>query len=135
MAYTSGESGKGKEVYVRPFPGPGGKWPISIDGGSNPVWSRNGKELFYSNLSHDQIMVANYTASGDTFRAEKPRLWSAGQIATNGGQRTYDLAPDGKRFVVLKKLSEGVAAPPIDKVTFVFNFFDELRAKVPAGKN
>ncbi len=135
IAYTSGEAGKRNEIYVRPFPGPGGKWPISTDGGSNPVWSRNGKELFYSTLSRDQIMVANYTASGGTFRPEKPRLWSPGQFATQGGDRTYDLAHDGKRFVVLKKLSEGVAAPPIDKVTFIFNFFDELRRKVPAGQN
>ena len=72
------ESGN-NEVYVRPFPGPGGKWQISTGGGGYPKWSRNGRELFYR-TADSKIMVVTYTASGDSFRADKPQLWSPGQF-------------------------------------------------------
>ena len=71
LAYYSNESGR-YEVYVRPFPGPGGKWQISTNGGGVPTWSRARHELFYAAL--DRIMVASYGVEGDSFRAEKPRL-------------------------------------------------------------
>jgi len=75
-------------------------------------------------------MVLTYAASGDSFRAEKPQLWSPGQFTNRG----FDLHPDGKRFVVLKAPdSEQTAA--VNKVSFIFNFFDELRRKVPPGSN
>ncbi len=132
LAYQSNESGR-FEVYVRPFPGPGGKWQISTGGGAFPKWSRNGKELFYR-APDSKIMVANYSASGDSFHAEKPRVWSSGQfqffrrrVGTN-----FDLHPDGKRFAVLK--APGTESQPaVNKVTFIFNFFDELRRKLPPG--
>ena len=88
-------------MYVRPFPGPGGKWQISIGGEYYPKWSRNGKELFYR-TADSKIMVVTYTASGDSFRADKPQLWSPGQFTTSSGIGTFDLHPDGKRFAVLK---------------------------------
>ena len=62
IAYRSNESGR-FEVYVRPFPGPGGKTQISNAGGTVPVWSRNGRELFFQNLDN-RILVAEYTATG-----------------------------------------------------------------------
>ncbi len=132
LAYHSNESGN-YEVYVRPFPGPGGKWQISTGGGGYPTWSRNGKELFYRTPDNG-IMVVNYTASGDSFRAEKPRLWSPGQFIRLGRGVSFDLHPDGKRFAVLK--APGTESQPaVNKVSFVFNFFDELRRKLPSGKN
>ncbi|HEV3254669.1 MAG TPA: protein kinase [Candidatus Acidoferrales bacterium] len=131
LAYASNESGS-LEMYVRPFPGPGGKWQISNGGGVLPTWSRNGKELFYRTLEN-KIFVAAYTASGDSFHAEKPQLWSPGQFS-GGTIRNYDLAPDGKRFAVLKAPGTGEVAP-VSKVTFIFNFFDELRAKISPAKN
>ena len=82
LAYQSNESGN-YEVYVRPFPGPGGKWQISTGGGVYPKWSRNGKELFYR-TPDSKIMVVTYTASGDSFRADKPQLWSPGQFTDRG---------------------------------------------------
>ena len=127
LAYESNESGN-SQVYVRPFPGPGGTWQVSTGGGRFPKWSRNGKELFY--LTQDnKIMVATYTASGDSFRPDKPRLWSPGQLT----ERNFDLYPDGKRFAVLKA-SAATQSPPSNKVIFIFNFFEELRRKVPAQK-
>jgi len=133
LAYEGSESGS-YEVFVRPFPGPGGKWQISSSGGVLPKWSRNGRELFYR-TSDSKIMVVTYTASGDSFHADKPQLWSPGQF-TELGLFTYnfDLHPDGKRFAVLKAPGTGQTAA-MNKVSFIFNFFDELRSKFPSGTN
>jgi Tol biopolymer transport system component len=65
IAYRSVATGVG-EVYVQPFPGPGGQWLISTGGGNHPVWSRNGRELFYQGPDY-RIMVATYSAKGDSF--------------------------------------------------------------------
>jgi Tol biopolymer transport system component len=133
LAYMSNESGS-NEVYVRPFPGPGGKWQISTGGGFYPKWSRNGEELFYR-TTDSKLMVVSYTASGDSFRADKPQLWSPGQFTDRGlGNYNFDLHPDGKRFAVLKAPG-AEQAPAVNHVSFIFNFFDELRRKVPSGKN
>jgi serine/threonine protein kinase/Tol biopolymer transport system component len=130
LAYMSNESGT-SEVYVRPFPGPGGKWQISTGGGLYPKWSRNGKELFYRTVD-SKIMEVTYTAAGDSFRADKPQIWSPGQFTDRGNAYNFDLQPDGKRFAVLKAPgTEPTAA--VNKVSFIFNFFDELRRKLPPG--
>jgi|HubBroStandDraft_4_1064222.scaffolds.fasta_scaffold02286_2 Tol biopolymer transport system component len=131
LAYMSNESA-GYEVYVRPFPGPGGKWQISTGGGVIPKWSRNGKELFFR-TADDKIMVATYTAFGDSFHADKPQLWSPGQFTDLGINSNFDVHPDGKRFAVLKASGTDQAAA-VNKVNFVFNFFDEIGRKVPPGK-
>jgi Tol biopolymer transport system component/tRNA A-37 threonylcarbamoyl transferase component Bud32 len=137
IAYASTESGR-SEVYVRPFPAGGpsglGRSTISTGGGRFPIWSRDGLELFY--LGQDnRIMSAAYAAKGDSFTAGKPRPWSNTQLF-DIGLANLDLAPDGKRFVV-------AAAPPADStgilkgsvhVTFLLNFFDELRRRAPAAK-
>jgi Tol biopolymer transport system component len=132
LAYTSNESGR-FEVYVRPFPGPGGKWQISTDGGGFATWSRNGKELFYRREDDQKIMVVTYTSQAGSFRADKPRLWSEGQFTYRPGAavRNFDLHPDGKRFAVFK-IPEGQSEPRLDKVVLIQNFFDELRRLAPA---
>jgi Tol biopolymer transport system component/predicted Ser/Thr protein kinase len=133
LAYQSNESGS-FEVYVRPFPGPGGKWQISTGGGYLPKWSRSGKELFYR-TSDSNIMVVAYTPSGDSFHADKPQLWSPGQFTELGVfSYNFDVHPDGKRIAVLKTPGTGQTAAA-NKVTFIFNFFDELRSKFPSNKN
>src|SRR5713226_1865947 len=72
---------------------------------------------------------------GDSFHADKPQLWSPGQFTDRGvGSGNFDLHPDGKRFAVLKAPATG-ETPPVNKVSFLFHFFDELRRKVPPGKN
>jgi serine/threonine-protein kinase len=131
LAYQSNETGN-PEVYVRPFPGPGGKWQISTGGGVFPKWSRNGKEFFYRTMDN-RIMVANYSAARDSFHADKPQLWSPGQFTARFGAN-FDLHPDGKRFAVLKAPGAEIQ-PVVNKVSFIFNFFDELHRKVPPGKN
>ena len=122
LAYKSSESGR-DEVYVRPFPGPGGKWLISSGGGTYPLWSRSGHELFY--LGSDQrIQVTDYTVKGDSFVAGKPRQWSAAQLALSPS--LFDLMPDGKRMVMALP-QEADAGKPNGHVTMMLNFFDELR--------
>jgi len=118
---------------VVPFPGPGGGWLISSRG-SDPVWSRNGRELFFL-AAYRTIMVANYTARGDALLFGTPRVWSQHLLLDLGSPPvgTYDLAPDGKRFAVILN-ADGTAEPkPITHLTFLLNFFDELRRRVPLG--
>jgi serine/threonine-protein kinase len=129
LAYQSNESGT-YEVYVRPFPGPGGKWQVSTGGGESPVWSRNGKELFY--WSGERIWVASYAVQGDSFRAEKPRAWSPGRVAWRAGFARFDPHPDGKRFAIVAVAEETEVRQ--DKVVFITNFFDELRRIAPPAK-
>ena len=130
IAYFSNESGR-FEVFVRPFPGPGGKWQISTTGGTYPAWSR-ARELFYRDLQ-GRIMVASYAVEGDSFKADKPRLWSDRVTALRPRQRPFDLHPDGERFAVGVE-SENQTQAPHDKVVFIFNFFDELRRIAPVSK-
>jgi len=132
LAYASNESGN-LEVYVRPFPGPGGRWQISSGGGLFPRWSRATKELFYR-TADQKIMAVSYSASGDSFRTGNAQLWSNVQITDRGPAANFDVHPDGKRIVVLKTPKD--REPTSDnKLRFFFNFFDELRGKVPAAKN
>jgi serine/threonine-protein kinase len=133
MAYDSNESGA-YQVYVRAYPDKGGKWQISNSGGTYPMWSHNGHELFFEALDN-HIMVAAYTVKGDSFVADKPRAWSEKQI---GGffntVKNVDLAPDGKRVVALMPVETTAGQKAQNQVTFLLNFSDEVRRKVPAAK-
>jgi Tol biopolymer transport system component len=130
LAYASNESGE-PEVYVRAFPpapsGPGGKWQISNSGGVEPRWSRSGHDLLYR--SGSQIMAVRYAVEGGTFVPEKPRVWLAKLDGT-----MWDLAPDGKRVLVVTPVEPQEASKPEHEVVFLENFFDYLRKRVPAGK-
>jgi Tol biopolymer transport system component len=99
LAYSSRESGR-FEIYVRPYPGPGGKWQISADGGTEPVWNPKGRELFYRN--GNKMMVVDFTAQ-PTFSAGKPKLLFQGPyVPTPQTLPNYDVSPDGQRFLMLK---------------------------------
>jgi len=131
LAYADAESGH-YEVYVRAFPDKGTRWLISTGGGTMPVWSRNGRELFYR-TEDSQVMVASYAVKGDTFVADRPRVWSETRLANSGLAPNFDLAPDATRLVVLMP-AEGPEPPEVQRhVTLVTNFFDELRHRVPQG--
>jgi len=132
LAYLSDASGK-YEVYVRAFPPPASgqasQWQISNRGGTitpagRPVWSRSGSELIYQ--AGDQLMSVSYSVNGDSFVAEKPRVW----IDKLGGTQ-WDLAPDGKRVAGITPAAGAEAPKPEHEVTILLNFFDELRRRVP----
>jgi Tol biopolymer transport system component len=136
MAYESDESGR-YEVYVRPFPIPSGgsvdKWQISAGGGTLAIWSRNSRELFFQNPDN-RIMVIDYRVQNGSFDGSKPRQWSDQRLRDLGGPLNYDLAPDGKRFAIFPELKASVEEKGAVHVTFLLNFFDELRRRVPTGK-
>jgi Tol biopolymer transport system component len=127
MAYASSESGS-YQVYVRAFPDKGGKWQISNSGGMYPVWSHNGRELFFR-TEDNQIMVAGYTVKGDSFVADKPRVWSEKRLANLGIFPNYDLAPDGKRIAALLPVEIVEGQQTQSHVIFLENFFDEVRRR------
>jgi Tol biopolymer transport system component len=127
LAYSSTESGA-REVYVRPFPGPGGKAQISTDGGYEPVWSPTSRELFYR--QGDRMMSAAI-ATAPALRAERPRLLFEGAyLVSDTGGAGYDVAADG-RFLMVQPIEPQPAATAIN---LVINWFDDLRRRVPAGK-
>jgi Tol biopolymer transport system component len=129
LAYVSDESGL-REVYVRPFPGPGGKMQISIEGGTEPMWARNGRELYYRN--GDKMMVAA-VGTQPAFAAAKPRLLFEGHYETGLSpfESNYDVGPDGQRFLMIKASEQESAATQLN---VVLNWSDELRRLAPAGK-
>jgi Tol biopolymer transport system component len=127
LAYMSLESGTG-EIYVRPFPGPGGRWQISTGGGSFPVWSRDGRELLFRS-SDQRVMAVGYTAKGDSFIAGKPSPWSETHVMTFGTLSTWDLAPDGKRMAVFVTDTGDDKQKPPTHLTFLLNYFDELQRR------
>ena len=130
IAYVSDETTQ-TQVYVRPFRGPGGKELVSAAGlGIHPVWSRARPELFFQDPATSLIMVAAYSAAGDSFQGDKPRVWSPGKYLEQGTGRVYDVHPDGKRVVIGKP--SGDAGQKRDKVVLLFNFFDEI-ARVMAA--
>jgi eukaryotic-like serine/threonine-protein kinase len=129
MAYISNESGR-SEVYVQPYPGPGGKYQISTDGGNEPVWNRNGRELFYRN--GDKMMAVEITPE-PSFSAGNPKmLFQGGYVRTNASFPEYDVSPDGQRFLMLKPIEQAQAAPT--QIDIVLNWTEELKRLVPAGK-
>jgi Tol biopolymer transport system component/tRNA A-37 threonylcarbamoyl transferase component Bud32 len=129
LAYVAKRpSSAGTDVFVRPFPGPGGPWQISTGGGTDPVWSLKKPELFYGTPQH-QIMVTSYATSGGSFRAEKPRLLSDARFAPRVVGPSFDVHPDGDRFALARAVVDTSAS--LNHVTLIFNFFDELRRILP----
>jgi Tol biopolymer transport system component len=128
VAYESNESGR-REVYVGSFPAGGGKWQISDEGGSQAVWSRDGRRLYYR--TDEGVMVVDVDGSGESFRVGKPRPAISGTYVggLNGVQAgnyffpDYDVAPDGS-FVLFSgdELPEGVTTAKL-----VTGWFSELR--------
>ncbi len=128
LAYISDESGRW-EIYVQPYPGPGGKWLISTEGGTEPVWNPNGRELFYR--SGDRMMAVEI-ATQSSFSAGKPKVLFEGKyLPTPITFPNYDVAPDGQRFLMLKASEQEAAATQIN---VVLNWFEELNRRVPTGK-
>ena len=126
LAYSSDESGR-REIYVQPYPGPGGKWQISTDGGQEPVWNPKGGELFYRS-GNKMMAVEVGTKSG--FSAGKPRMLFEGPyLPTTDSAPYYDVSPDGQRFLMLKPVESQTSAPT--QINVVLNWFEELKRKVP----
>ena len=126
LAYQSDESGEDR-IYVRPFPDvEGGRYPISAGGGTEPLWSPDGSELFYR--AADSLMAVRVRTE-PAFEAGTPEELFTGRYAFAIG-RMYDIAPDGLRFLMIKaggKTEEGAG----NQVILVQNWFEELERLVP----
>jgi len=127
IVYTSDESGR-YEVYVRPYPGPGGKWQVSTEGGEEPVWSANGQELFYRN--GEKWMVASVQTKPE-FHAQMPRLMFENYFINVPGLSHYP-SPDSQRQIMIQPI--GQDANP-KQINVVLNWFEELKQRVPTGKS
>jgi serine/threonine-protein kinase len=130
LAYVSNESGR-FEVYVRPFPSSSGRWQISTEGGAEPLWSRDGRELFYR--IGNKVMVVNISP-GPSFQAGTPRLLFERRLAVRTGGNSintnYDISPDGRRFLMVQEAVQQAEAPPT-QIHVVLNWFEELKRRVP----
>jgi serine/threonine-protein kinase len=129
LVYDSDESGQ-FEVYVRPYPNPyeGSRWQISAAGGRQPVWSRDGRELFYRDFS-GALMAVPIMAGPDFAPGPPVRLFEGTGLmgaGAQGGGRTYDVGPDGSRFLMVRAGNQ--AATPL---VVVLNWFEELRRLAP----
>ena len=128
MAYMSNES-SATQVYVRSFPEVNeGKWQVSTNGGSEPKWSPDGRELFYR--SGDAMMKVDVEVM-PAFRAGLPKELFRGTYYSNVGQH-WDLSSDGKRFLMIKQAGAAFAGEGPRKINIVVNWFEELKQSVPS---
>ena len=131
LAYESDESGR-DEIYVRPFPNvDGGKWQVSVDGGTRPLWERDGRELFYYTAARGVMAVPVRT--GTTFAAGTVTVVFGGSAySVPISRRMYDVSSDGRRFLMIKQApttGERAAAPV--QLVVVQNWLEELKRLVP----
>ncbi|MEQ1691033.1 MAG: protein kinase [Gemmatimonas sp.] len=135
LAYDGGVAGQ-PQIYVRPYPNvASGRWQLTTEGGSRPVWARNGRELFFVGANGAIMSIAvgtgsAWSASSATKVADVP-LYAAGLA------RSYDVAPDGKRFLIIKRAATDVqtnanlARSAEPGMVVVQNWVEELRRLVP----
>ncbi|MFN2302569.1 MAG: hypothetical protein ACK2TV_02435, partial [Anaerolineales bacterium] len=134
--YMSNESGQ-YEIFVRPFPdvNSGGKFQVSRNGGNNPLWSPDGRELFYRN--GDATMVVQVEIE-PTFRLGNPEVLFEGEYFQssfqNGAITSWDITQDGKRFLMMKEAEpteEDSTQGRPRRINIVTNWIEELKERVP----
>jgi hypothetical protein len=121
IAYESNESGR-SEIYLSPFPGPGGKWQVSTEGGARPEWSRDGRELFF--LENGKLMRATVDSSR-ALAVGRPELLFPCNCFDSG--RYYDVTPDDKHFVFIQNAEP---ESPIAQINLVLGWGSELERQM-----
>ncbi len=124
LVYVSDESGR-SEVYVQPFPGPGKRWQISPDGGSFPVWSTDGMEVFYR--QRDGWIMSVAVETEPVFVAKDPQRLFEGRFTGS-----FDVTANGQRFVMTQSVEDSGAL--VTELRVVLNWFEELKRLAPTGK-
>ena len=114
-------------MYVQKFPDLGGRVSVSTAGGRQPLWSRDGTELSYR--SPCGVMAVPVDAGAD-FSVGEPELLFDDEYFFYLSRRTYDVAPDGQRFLMVKP-GDGTSADAGSRIHLIDNWFEELRARVP----
>jgi eukaryotic-like serine/threonine-protein kinase len=130
LAYTSPESGV-TQIFVVPFPGPGGKWQVSTGGGFDSRWSKSGHELFYVNGR--ALIAVPYSVEKGTFQPGKPEELFSDRFEMRAPLSSYDVTADGQHFVMLQLTGGRTAAA--SGPTVVLNWIDQTRQLVAAGQN
>jgi serine/threonine-protein kinase len=129
LAYVSDESGQ-RQVYVRPFPEPGRRTLISTGGGTEPVWSRRGDELFFRN---GRQYFSLPIVAGDSSRPGRPTLMFEGNFVVQGdipGAPSYGVAADSQRFIMVQRLAD---APRPTRLDVALNWVRDLENRVHAA--
>jgi serine/threonine-protein kinase len=124
LAYVSNESGR-EEVYVRSLSGAGGRLPVSNDGGGEPLWSRDGKRLLYR--AGARLIAATIATSPSLLVTARETLFE-GPFATDLYHPNYDVAPDGRSFVMVRPVEEN------RQLVMVVNWIQELRQRTKGFK-
>jgi hypothetical protein len=130
FAFLSTSTGS-REIYVRPYPGPGGQTPVSVNGGVEPVWAANG-ELFYRNPQGDKLFVVA-TATRPSIKVGQPTLVFERPfyVATTGSPRPqFDVSADGQRVLMLENAGDPSAATR-SRLEIVQNWFEEIKRSIP----
>ena len=132
------------QVYVRPFPDvTSGRWQVTTEGGTMPAWARNGKELFY--IGPTGAMMSVRVDAGTIWHASDPAKLFDGQYIVGSARlsgRTYDVSPDGRRFLMIKPGGSGLAGPGVGSlggrtrrteqgIVVVQHWDEELKRLVP----
>jgi Tol biopolymer transport system component len=132
LAYESNESGRG-EIYVRPFPDVrAGLWQISTEGGVHPAWAPSGRELFF--VAPDGGLMRVPVELEPTLTPGAPARIIAGRYYHGGPYRSYDISPDGRRFLMMSEGDVAGEGAPAAGIVVVLNWFEELKRLVPTGK-
>jgi serine/threonine-protein kinase len=130
LAYSSDESGRA-EIYIKPYPGPGGAIPVTTDGGREPVWDPSEKELYYRDDNGDKLFKVSILTE-PAVQVGSPELLFEGRFfgSSNWG-RNYDISPQGDFFILIEEGEMQSAA----QINVVLNWFEELKRLVPTGKD
>jgi hypothetical protein len=121
VAYGSNESGR-NEIFVAPFPGPGGKWQISTAGGTYPRWRHDGSEIFYL-APGGKLMVASVSGKGAGFEVGAVKPLFATRVIAFAGLYEYAVSADGQRFLVNTAPEQATSSP----ITVVLNWTAGLK--------
>jgi serine/threonine-protein kinase len=125
LAYVTDESGR-EEVYVRAFPGSGGQWQVSTDGGREPIWARSGRELFYRIGDRLMAVPVSLHPSFSTAKARVLFEWPSGS-EVDLWRPNYDVMPGGEQFIMLQSLATSLDTDREFHV--VSEWFNELRQR------
>ena len=124
MAYTSDESGQ-MQVYIRPFPDPERRWQVSTDGGTQPLWNPNGKEIFYRHGNKMMAVDVSTRTRGDLTLSQPRQLFEQRYVFQNVSLANYAVSPDGQRFLMVKDEAGS------GRLNVVLNWHEELKQRVP----
>jgi serine/threonine-protein kinase len=129
MAFVSNETAR-NEVYLRSFPDGKRTLQVSTDGGTSPLWGPDGRELFYWNIGFTKLMRVAISP-GQNLSAGTPALLFEFGAMRSAFLRTFDIAPDGRRFLIQK--SQPVESVPVTELKLVRKWFDAVRRLSPTG--